>query len=80
MTDWELLFTWVEPHVSPIAPAAAVIPTDTGRLGRAQKIPPACDPLRLCVIPFSGTGELARGTANAGAATPAVRMAAEARP
>jgi hypothetical protein len=75
--DWELLLTWVESHDSPMAPAAAVTPRDTGMLGRAQKIPPACDVLRPCVIPFSGTGVLA---ANAGAATPAVRMAADAAP
>jgi len=66
--DWERLFTWVEPHDSPMAPAAAVTPRDTGMPGRAQKIPPACEVLRPCVIPFSGTGVLA---ANAGAATPA---------
>src|SRR5581483_6923615 len=63
-----------------MAPAADVTPTDMGMAGRAQKIPPACAPLRLCVTPFSGTGELARGAANAGAAAAAVRMAADAAP
>jgi hypothetical protein len=80
MMDWELLAAWVEPQDSPMAPAAEVTPTDMGMLGRAQKTPPAFDPLRPWGIPFSGTGVLARGTANAGAATPAVRMAAEAAP
>ncbi len=62
-----------------MAPAAAVSPTDTGRFGRAQKTPPAPDPLRPCVTPVSGIGVLC-GTANAGAATPTVRMAADAAP
>jgi hypothetical protein len=72
--------TWFELQDSPMAPAAAVSPTDTGRFGRAQKTPPAPAPLRPWVTPVSGIGVPACGTANAGAATPAVRMAADAAP
>ena len=73
-----------ESHGAPTAPAAAEASGPAmGMPGSSQRIPVAVDPPRSCAIPRTdAVGVPARDTdcASAGAATPTVRMAAEAAP
>jgi hypothetical protein len=77
-------FVAAEPHGAPTAPAAAEASGPAmGMPGRSQRIPVVDDPPRPCVIPLAdAVGVSARDIdcASAGAATPTVRMAAEAAP
>jgi len=73
-----------EPQDAPVASASAELAEPTrGTPARSHTSPPAADPPGTCVIPGSDVvGVAARDTdcASAGAATPTVRMLAEATP